>query len=205
MNAHLFLITRSRTPGRWQEAFPDAAVVHQPSEVLRRAGPASLVWVEVTRRNWMSELRAQRPELPVIAVTLNPNATEGVAAFEAGARGYCHALAAPEMLRQVALVISNGGLWLGTDLMARAATAIARMSSPSPSAPAAPTSLDTLTPRERAVAMQVASGASNKEVARTLDITPRTVKAHMGAIFDKLGVRDRLQLVLLLREASRSA
>lgn len=208
MNAHLFLITRSRSPGRWQEAFPNAAVVHQPSEALRQAGPQSLIWIEVTRRNWMAELRAQRPELPLVALTLNPSTTEGVAAFEAGARGYCHALAAPEMLRQVALVVSNGGLWLGTDLMSRAAKAIAGMpasASASPSAREASTSLDTLSPRERAVALQVAGGASNKEVARTLDITLRTVKAHMGAIFDKLGVRDRLQLVLLLREATRSS
>ena len=39
-------------------------------------------------------------------------------------------------------------------------------------------------------------GCSNKEVARQLDITERTVKAHLGAIYRKLGVRDRMQLVL---------
>ena len=55
-----------------------------------------------------------------------------------------------------------------------------------------------LTTRERLVAEAIAAGKTNKEAARELDITERTVKAHLGAVFDKLGVRDRLQLVLLL-------
>ncbi|MCH8282968.1 MAG: helix-turn-helix transcriptional regulator, partial [Chloroflexi bacterium] len=59
-------------------------------------------------------------------------------------------------------------------------------------------SLTILTERERAVALAVAEGRSNKEVARLLDITERTVKAHLGAAFRKLGVRDRMQLVLKL-------
>ncbi|UUA74872.1 helix-turn-helix transcriptional regulator [Cellvibrio sp. QJXJ] len=56
--------------------------------------------------------------------------------------------------------------------------------------------LNLLTGRERAVAELVAAGKTNKEVARELDITERTVKAHLGASFEKLGVRDRLQLAL---------
>lgn len=55
-----------------------------------------------------------------------------------------------------------------------------------------------LTPRENAVAKAVAAGQSNKEVARQLDITERTVKAHLSAVFTKLGVRDRLHLVLAI-------
>ena len=55
-----------------------------------------------------------------------------------------------------------------------------------------------LTEREREVAIAVAQGASNKEIARQLDITERTIKAHVGAILEKLGVRDRLQLSLIV-------
>ena len=61
-----------------------------------------------------------------------------------------------------------------------------------------------LSPRERDVALQVAGGASNKVVARHLDITERTVKAHLTSIFEKLDVRDRLQLVIALRRGTET-
>jgi hypothetical protein len=57
------------------------------------------------------------------------------------------------------------------------------------------------------VARLIAGGASNKEVARALDIAERTVKAHAGAIFEKLGARDRLHLALIMngREPAAAA
>ena len=48
------------------------------------------------------------------------------------------------------------------------------------------------------VAEQVAHGAANREIAQSLDITERTVKAHLSAIFAKLAVRDRVQLALAM-------
>ena len=199
---HIFLFTR--TPGRWLECFEGAAIVSRPADALRLSGPGTIVWVDVTETGWIAELRAARPDTLLVGLTLNPTGPEAMSAFEMGARGYCHALAVPDMLRQVALVVANGGLWVGADLMARAVGAVAKATAaPAPSPDPDPTSpLDELTPRERDVALQVAEGASNKEVARRLDITARTVKAHMSAIFEKLGVRDRLQLVLLLRRSS---
>ena len=53
-----------------------------------------------------------------------------------------------------------------------------------------------LSDRETQVARLVSAGASNKEIAENLLITERTVKAHLSAVFEKLGVRDRLQLSL---------
>jgi DNA-binding NarL/FixJ family response regulator len=55
-----------------------------------------------------------------------------------------------------------------------------------------------LTAREQETAALLARGASNKEIARQLDITERTVKAHVGAMLEKLGVRDRLRLSLII-------
>lgn len=197
MSAHVFVVPRVR--GRWHEAFDDLVVAADAADAVRHVRSGTLIWIDVTQQQWIASLRAMRPELCLIALSLNPGADEGMRAFSAGVRGYCHALASPEMLRQVALVVSNGGLWLGAELMARTAAAVARLAVPEPLA--GPSPLCDLTPRERDVALAVAGGASNKEIARRLDITPRTVKAHMGAIFEKLGVRDRLQLVLTLRRA----
>jgi DNA-binding NarL/FixJ family response regulator len=55
------------------------------------------------------------------------------------------------------------------------------------------------------VARAVSAGRSNKEVADKMFISERTVKAHLGAIFEKLGVRDRLQLVLRLSASPEPA
>jgi two-component system, NarL family, nitrate/nitrite response regulator NarL len=58
--------------------------------------------------------------------------------------------------------------------------------------------LSQLTQREREVAVEAAKGLSNKEIARILDITDRTVKAHLASIFERLKVKDRLHLALIL-------
>ncbi len=58
--------------------------------------------------------------------------------------------------------------------------------------------LPALSQRERQVAEAAARGATNKEIARAMGITERTVKAHLTAAYEKLGVRDRMQLSLLI-------
>lgn len=193
------VVVFDRAVGRWLEAFEGAAVVADAAQALSRLWPGGVIWIDVASLASVAAIRAARPDVAIVAMTLAPDSEEAVKALGAGARGYCHALAAPEMLRQVALVVTNGGIWLGPDLMARAAVAVAQAVTPG-GRPALDV-FEALTPRERAVALQIAEGASNKEIARRLNITLRTVKAHLSAIFDKLGVRDRLQLVLALRRS----
>jgi two-component system, NarL family, nitrate/nitrite response regulator NarL len=121
--------------------------------------------------------------------------------MERGAVGYCHSHASAPLLKQVATVVTNKGLWVTPTLLGRlirASLPITVVSEPRDEAP-----LRQLSSREREVAEAVSAGASNKEIARRLQITERTVKAHMSAIFHKLGVRDRLHLALLLRGRER--
>ena len=54
------------------------------------------------------------------------------------------------------------------------------------------------------MARAVAEGASNKEIARGLGITERTIKLHVGAVLEKLGVRDRLQIALIVNNVRQS-
>jgi DNA-binding NarL/FixJ family response regulator len=60
--------------------------------------------------------------------------------------------------------------------------------------------LKLLTKREKQVALEAAKGLSNKEIARILKITERTVKAHLSSSFERLGAKDRLHLALMLNK-----
>ncbi len=188
---------------RWAEAFPEGERLLAPprgDELLAD----EVLWISTSWQGWQSVLAVfsalpdGSPRPRWVVMSLNPSEAEGLQALANGARGYCHLLASPEMLREVAAVVRQGGYWVGPDLMASFTAWLGRRLS-APDATAAPAvSLELLSPRERDVALAVARGLSNKEVARELDITERTVKAHLGTVFTKLGVRDRLHLVLLL-------
>jgi DNA-binding NarL/FixJ family response regulator len=203
MNArtlHLFVSRGDAPAPRWLEAFP--ALRHAAPEGVDDAADADrFLWVlaEPGFEDWLAEYLRGHPGAPAVVLSLQPRHEEARRAFNVGARGYCHAMATPAMLTQVALVVGNGGLWIGAELMQALLDVAARAL---PEAPAERRSsvLDLLTPREQAVAEEVARGATNKEIARILGITERTVKAHLGAAFDKLGVRDRLGLALRLKE-----
>lgn len=205
---HLFLHSPGTiVPARWREAFPDGQALDEPALLAQLARPAPqgrLVWLSATDLTWSNHLRRilqTAPDERVVLLSNEPQDPQGLHAINEGARGYAHAYAVPELFQEVALVISHGGLWIGPSLMQRllAATDVAMSRRPATalSAPAA-AALASLSAREAEVARAVAAGRSNKEVANLLHISERTVKAHLGAVFEKLGVRDRLQLALRL-------
>ena len=136
---------------------------------------------------------------PLVVLSNLPSNEEGLLAFSVGAAGYCNALALPDVLQQVSGVVEQGGLWVGQDLMQRLFTALTTHAAPSQN------QLTGLSAREHQVAQAVARGGTNKEIARAMGITERTVKAHLTAVFEKLGVRDRLQLSLIVNGVETAA
>jgi DNA-binding NarL/FixJ family response regulator len=180
---------------RWVEAFPDAVAVDDVG-----AECDSLLWVRLPRGQKPEDLLGQVKRkmgcnAKVIALSDTPNDDEGLACLSAGVSGYVNTHAAPEALRQVADVVRQGGLWVGASLMQRLLRASTGLVS---TQAVSGEKFRTLTVREIEVARAVARGDSNKEIARHLGITERTVKAHLSVLFEKLGVRDRLQLALAI-------
>ncbi|MBI5785617.1 MAG: response regulator transcription factor [Rhodocyclales bacterium] len=193
---HSFVSAHGQLLPRWREAFPQAV-----EEVSHGDTPPQLVWVrlqaDAPAAVQIEAVRQQAADAPLVVLSDQPSDDEALHCFALGARGYCNTHAVPELLRRVADVVLQGGLWIGESLMQRLLQGTARMPLPAP-AGAPPDWAALLTDREREVALAVADGASNKEIARQLGITERTVKAHTGAIFEKLGVRDRMQLALVV-------
>lgn len=193
--ANVFVCREREAVPRWEEAFPEAERL-EPEQARERVGSGDLVWVMSNLPDWpdlVSSLSASGVHLAVLSY--RPEAGEALKALEAGARGYAHALSPPALLKQLELVITHQGVWVPPELMARVVGGTFKALG---GLKGGDDELQTLTERERAVALAVTEGLTNKEVARRLDITERTVKAHLSAVFGKLGVRDRMQLVLRL-------
>lgn len=213
---HFFLSSPDAPlPGRLREAFADITQLNADALLARLPGltaAQNLLWLSSSNAQWPLSLRQilqAKPDVRVVLLSGAPEPIEGLRALNDGARGYTHAYGVPALLQEVALVIEHGGLWVGPDLLQRlvgstnAALAAQQAVSNAQSAAAAtpsdgPNAWTLLSARESQVARAVSAGRSNKEVAAKMFISERTVKAHLGAIFEKLGVRDRLQLVLRL-------
>ena len=200
---HLFVSPSGQALSRWLEAFPRLRCFKFGVGLPAR-DTKTLVWLRLDPDQpapaQVGALMAKLPGALLIVLADQPDDEQALSLFSSGIRGYCNAHSTPANLRQVAQVVQAGGLWIGPGLMNRllVATSKALAVTPPPAAAAPDLRLASLTPRELEVARLIAGGASNKEVGRSLDISERTVKAHAGAIFEKLGARDRLHLALIM-------
>jgi len=197
MMQHWFIDRQPIALPNWLEAMPGARALARAHAGVA-VGPGILWFRQRAGETVGAALPASGPAARQQWLLLSdePDEETVLQALAAGAVGCCNSYAAPEVLRQVALVVSNGGLWVGQNLLRRvmdgSVRALAQQRPQTQTGDwAAP-----LSEREAQVARLVASAASNKEIARQLNISERTVKAHLTSIFEKLGLRDRLQLSL---------
>ena len=125
---------------------------------------------------------ADHPGTQVLVLTSYSDAERIVAALDAGAVGYLLKDADPDDVLEGVRAVSRGE----SPIHPRAARSLltARRSSPTP--------LE-LTPRETEVLALVRAGMANKQIARRLGISERTVKAHLTSAFSRIGVQDRTQ------------
>jgi DNA-binding NarL/FixJ family response regulator len=120
------------------------------------------------------------------------------AALAAGASGFLTKEIAPEGLRQAVRVVAAGDALLSPSVTRRVVGQFAHRPVAAPAAGGDRTAV--LTEREREVVRLVATGLSNDEIARELVISPLTAKTHITRAITKLGVRDRVQLVIIAFE-----
>lgn len=151
-------------------------------------------------------VRAQRlqPMTRLVLLTGAPDEREGIVALKAGARGYCDRDIEPALLAKAVDVVLKGEFWVGRKLIPHLLEELAAAAEEQRAASVERDHrLERVTPRERQIVELLSAGASNKEIAKHLNVTERTVKAHLTAIFRKLGISGRLQLALFALEHSR--
>src|SRR5262245_28605262 len=168
----------------------DVAVVGETDHVdglvpLLTATPCDILLLDLQMdRSSLTAVAALAARVRVIVVTASERPEDAMAAIRAGASGVVLKRFAIETLVDAVTAVSRGQVWMPPTLQARLASALRE---PEP---------DPLTAREREIVRHVARGLRNAEVANRLFISEDTVKTHLNNVFQKLGVRDRVQLTL---------
>jgi len=137
-------------------------------------------------------LRGQYPQLPVVMISAQEEAAVVVRAREFGASGFIPKSSSLEVLQQAVRQVLEGEVWWPP----QSEEAVSLSSE----AKAASAGLASLTPQQFRVLTMVCEGLLNKQIAYELSVSEATVKAHVTAIFRKLGVRTRTQAALLLQQ-----
>jgi NarL family two-component system response regulator LiaR len=183
----------ARSLEAYLESFPDMTVVGiaasgeellehvaewQPDVLLQDLIlPGGWDGIETTR-----QVLKRCPRLRVVAITASVDEARMVGVLRAGALGYVRKDAEPEVLLAAVRAVSAGRTYLD------------------PQASHSMVSLggneDALSPRELEVLRALATGQSNKEIARTLVVSEETVKTHVGHILAKLRVENRAQAIV---------
>jgi DNA-binding NarL/FixJ family response regulator len=124
-----------------------------------------------------------------------------VAFFNAGVHGFCKENIPPALLKKAIDAVLTGELWMPRSLITRIVDEYTRNRRGTVNfSRQTDKAVECLTPRELEVARMVHRGGNNKTIARKLNISERTVKSHLSAIFRKLDIENRLHLALYLNE-----
>lgn len=166
----------------------DAVVDHRPEVVLMDVRMRRVDGVEATRR-----LREVADQPPVLVLTTFDDDDVLWGALDAGAAGFILKDASAEDLIAATRAVAGGAAWLDPKVAARVLGAVR---SGGRARPAEQARLAELTEREHDVLRHMARGATNAEIASALIVGEATVKSHVGAIFSKLGVRDRAAAIV---------
>lgn len=181
-----------------QAQIHETAAVNEFYERLEKGPDPDLVLLDLNLPgasgfSALVHVRAQYPLLPIIVVSAHEEVSIIQRSIAHGAMGYIPKSAHPSHIGEAIRHVLEGDIWLPPNLPTnlnfdpRAAdeTALAER-------------IQSLTPQQFRVLMMVAEGLLNKQIAYELEVSEATIKAHVTAIFRKLGVQNRTQAVLAI-------
>ncbi len=171
----------------------EAGSFDEVANLLEKGGEVDVVLLDLTMPgargfSGLMYLRAQYPSVPVIIVSANDDPTAIRRCMQFGASGFIPKTLGTEAMRLAISRILKGGVWTPPDVDLKAGAdaetteLITRMA--------------TLTPQQVRVLMMLSEGLLNKQIAYQLGVSEATVKAHVSAILQKLGVESRTQAVI---------
>ena len=171
----------------------EAGTFEEVTELLERGGDIDLILLDlrmpgVRGFSGLMYLRAQYPSLPIVVVSANDEPAVIRRCMEFGASGFIPKTLGIDAMRQAIARVLAGEVWTPPDVDlhrqtdAETTAMIARLSS--------------LTPQQVRVLMMLSGGLLNKQIAFELGVSEATVKAHVSAILQKLGVESRTQAVI---------
>lgn len=129
-------------------------------------------------------------------------------ALTQGAAGYCESSEPPRLILQALEQVLKGDIWISRHLVPKVIGSLIKMkgAEPEEKKPLPPSEsiarLSSLSAREMDVAKMIEEGKNNKTIASALNISERTVKAHLTSVYKKLNVPSRLHLAIFIKELS---
>ena len=177
--------------------FPQAGIVEVGSfdelqSLIDRDSAVDLVLLDLTMPgargfSGLMYLRGQYPQIPVIVVSANTEPGVVRRCIEFGASGFIPKTTSVEQMRTAIRSVLEGGAWVPPDI---------ELGDSDPETSDIVARLASLTPQQMRVLMMLSEGLLNKQIAHELSVSEATVKAHVSAILQKLGVESRTQAVI---------
>lgn len=195
---------------RLRDALKDVCSVHQVNDLrqmerkIARLRP-SVLFVDLALPQMdgiksMAAIQRLSSSTKILALCGASDQKEQMLALEAGVKGYCHKDMDHVLIKKAVRMVQKGEIWIERAIIPQLVKELASRPHFEKHVSSNPARLDALTPRQRDIAFLISNAASNKEIASALNISEATVKAHIHAIFRKVGVSDRLELALFIRE-----